>query len=54
MAGTGFQFSPGAFRTKDTDLEGTLELFERYCVSMTSTQSFPVAQEDRPYDRGEG
>ena len=35
MAGTGFQFSPGAFRTKDADPEGTLELFERYCESMT-------------------
>ena len=34
MAGTGFQFSPGAFRTKDADPEGTLELFERYCESM--------------------
>ena len=35
MAGTGFQFSPGAFRTKDADPEGTLELFERYCESIT-------------------
>ena len=35
MAGTGFQFSPGAFRTKDADPEGTLEMFERYCESMT-------------------
>ena len=35
MAGMGFQFSPGAFRTKDADPEGTLELFERYCESMT-------------------
>ena len=35
MAGTGFQFSPGAFRTRDADPEGTLELFERYCESMT-------------------
>ena len=35
MAGTGFQFSPGAFRAKDADPEGTLELFERYCEIMT-------------------
>ena len=35
MTGVGFQFSPGAFRTKDADPEGTLELFERYCESMT-------------------
>ena len=35
MAGTGFQFSPGAFSTKDVDPEGTLELFERYCEGMT-------------------
>ena len=35
MAGTGFQFSPGAFRTRDADPEGTLELFERYCESMS-------------------
>ena len=26
---------PGAFRTKDVDPEGTLELFEKYCESMT-------------------
>ena len=37
MAGVGFQFSPGAFKTKDADPEGTLELFERYCESMTRT-----------------
>ena len=35
MAGVGFQFSPGAFRTKDADPEGTLEMFEKYCESMT-------------------
>ena len=35
MAGAGFQFSPGTFKTKDADPEGTLELFERYCESMT-------------------
>ena len=35
MAGMGFQFSPGAFRTKDADPEGTLELFDKYCESMT-------------------
>ena len=26
---------PGALRTKDVDPEGTLELFEKYCESMT-------------------
>ena len=35
MTALGFQFSPGAFRTKDADPEGTLEMFERYCESMT-------------------
>ena len=35
MAGVGFQFSPGAFRTKNADPEGTLEMFEKYCESMT-------------------
>ena len=35
MSGLGFQFLPGAFRTKDADPEGTLKLFEKYCESMT-------------------